>query len=315
MFKRYTIIAIVAMASLVMVPLAALAAYDTPSVTSVDAGKGKWVVEVTAGPSGAPNGFTIWWMKKSTFDALGQVWFPTGNQIQASVYFTGTPTLNTWDGQLTSFALAPNQTVKVELGDLFDETGLTQTNTLALTELEPGVEYVFCSWALGDGQISASAYSSNVVGTTIDNNCTYTVGYWKTHGPAGCVTGNNVNAWPVTSLMLGTTNYTDSELCSILNTPAGGNGLLILAHQLIAAKLNIANGADPIDIAAFISAADALIDWRVVPPVGSDYLAPMYTSPLTQALDDWNNGITGPGHCDATPTTKATWGKVKAAYR
>lgn len=315
MFKRYSIIAMLALAAFVTAPLAALAAYDSPTVSSIGAGKAKWIVDVTAGPSGAPNGFTIWWMKKSTFDAVGQTWFPTGNQIQASVYFTGTPTLNTWDGQITSFALAPNQTVRIEIGDLFDETGLTQINTLALTELEAGVEYVFCAWALGDGSVSASAYSANVVGTTIDNNCTFTQGYWKTHGPAGCVTGNNTNMWPVTDLMLGNVNYTDSELCSILNTPAGGNGLLILAHQLIAAKLNIANGADGSGIAADIAAADALIGNLVVPPVGGDYLAPATVAALTQTLDDWNNGITGPGHCGPTPTIPATWGKVKAAYR
>jgi len=43
------------------------------------------------------------------------------------------------------------------------------------------------------------------------------------------------------------------------NTPAQGNGLLTLTHQLIAAKLNIANDADSTDIAQGISDADALI--------------------------------------------------------
>jgi hypothetical protein len=315
MFKRYSLIAVVALMALTVVPSAAFAAYDTPDVSSVVAGKAKWVVDVTAGPSGAPNGFTLWWMKKSTFDAIGQVWFPTGNQIQAAVYFTGTPSLNTWDGQLTSFALAPDQTVRIEIGDLFDETGLTQTNALALTELEPGVEYVFCAWALGDGSVSASAYSYNVYGETTDNNCTNTQGFWKTHGPAGCLTGNNSNEWPVTSLMLGTVNYTDLELCAILNTPAGGNGLISLAHQLIAAKLNVANGADQTAIAADIAAADAMIGNLVVPPVGAGSLAPSQTSSLTQSLDDWNNGVTGPGHCDATPARSASWGQVKTIYR
>lgn len=315
MVKRYLFPAVLALAAAVAVPNAALAQLDSPDVSSVDAGKAKWVIEVTAGPSGAPNGFTIWWMKKATFDAVGQTWFPTGNQVQAQVYFTGTPTLNTWDGTLTSYALAPNQTIRVELGDLFDETGLTQANTLGLAELEPGVEYVFCAWALGDGSISASAWSSNVFGATIDNNCTYTQGYWRTHGPGACQAGNNANEWPVTDLTLGTVNYTDTELCSILHTPAAGNGLLILAHQLIAARLNIANGADPSAIAADVAAADALIGGLVIPPVGAGYLAPATVNALTQALDDWNNGITGPGHCDATPTTPSTWGRVKASYR
>ncbi len=305
MFKRYLFPAVVVLTAL-SIPLVAFAQLDTPDVSSVGAGKAKWVVDVTAGPSGAPNGFTLWWMKKSTFDAVGQQWFPSGNQLQAAVYFTGTPTLNTWGGTLTSFALAPNQTAKIEIGDLFDETGLTQTNTLALTELEPGVEYVFCAWALGDGgSVTASAYSSNVVGSTIDNNCTYTQGYWKTHP----------GDWPVLNLTLGTVNYTQAQLLDILNTPAGGNGLIILAHQLIAAKLNLAFGADPSGVAADVAAADALIGGLVVPPVGGDYLAPGATSALTQSLDDWNNGVTGPGHCGSTKTTPASWGQVKSIYR
>jgi hypothetical protein len=254
-------------------------------------------------------------MKKSTFDAVGG-WFPTGNQIQAAVYFTGVPTLNTWDGALTSFALAPGQTAQIEIGDLVDETGLTLTNALALTELEPNVEYVFCAWALGDGgSVTASVYSSNVTGTTIDNNCTYTQGYWKTHGSGACQSGNNSDEWPVNSITLGTVNYTAAELCAILNTPAGGNGLISLAHQLIATKLNIANGADASGIAAAVAAADAQIGNLVIPPIGAGFLAPASTSANTQTLDDWNNGITGPGHCDATPAQQSTWGKVKAQYR
>jgi hypothetical protein len=119
----------------------------------------------------------------------------------------------------------------------------------------------------------------------------------------------------VNSITLGTVNYTAAELCAILNTPAGGNGLISLAHQLIATKLNIANGADASGIAAAVAAADAQIGNLVIPPIGAGFLAPASTSANTQTLDDWNNGITGPGHCDATPAQQSTWGKVKAQYR
>jgi len=49
--------------------------------------------------------------------------------------------------------------------------------------------------------------------------------------------------------MLGAVSCSDQQLLQILNDPAQGNGLIILAHQLIAAKLNIAHGADPADAA------------------------------------------------------------------
>jgi hypothetical protein len=119
------------------------------------------------------------------------------------------------------------------------------------------------------------------------DGCTYTQGYWKNHP----------EAWPVANLTLGSVTYTKAQLLSIFSQPVKGNGLVSLAHQLIAAKLNIANGADPSAVAATIAAADALIGSRVVPPVGSGSLAPSAASGLTYVLDQYNNGIIGPGHC------------------
>jgi hypothetical protein len=106
----------------------------------------------------------------------------------------------------------------------------------------------------------------------------------------------------VDSLTLGNNTYSAAQLCSILNTPVGGNGLLTLAHQLIAAKLNVANGADSSAIQATIDQSDAMIGNLIV---GSDTLPASQTSALVTALDNWNMGITGPGHCgmpaDAPP--------------
>src|SRR5262245_22054794 len=52
-------------------------------------------------------------------------------------------------------------------------------------------------------------------------------------------------------------SYTGAELLKILQTPVGCSGnadaSLILAHQLIAAKLNIANGSDPAPITSTIA--------------------------------------------------------------
>ena len=75
------------------------------------------------------------------------------------------------------------------------------------------------------------------------------MGFWKTH-PA---------QWPVTSLTLGSQTYTQAELLTLLTTPVGGDASLILAEQLIAAKLNIANGADPTPISSTIADADSLL--------------------------------------------------------
>jgi hypothetical protein len=73
---------------------------------------------------------------------------------------------------------------------------------------------------------------------------------------------NQPDTWPVTSLSLGSQTYSKTELLTILKTSTGNGGnadaSLILADQLIAAKLNVANGSDP-SIGASIAAADALL--------------------------------------------------------
>jgi len=115
--------------------------------------------------------------------------------------------------------------------------------------------------------------------------CTFTLGYWKNHP----------GAWPATSLKLGTTTYTQAQLLSIFNTPVRGNGLISLAHQLIAAKLNIMSGANGSAANSAIAAADALIGSKVVPPIGTGSLDTSATSSLESTLDKYNEGNIGPG--------------------
>lgn len=121
-------------------------------------------------------------------------------------------------------------------------------------------------------------------------NCVYSLSYWKAHP----------EAWPVETLTLGTRTYTKAELLSILNQPAGGNGMISMAHQLIAAKLNAQNGAPvPTRVMVAILAADALIGRQVVPPVGRGWLPPALTAGLTNTLTRFNDGLWpgGPAAC------------------
>jgi hypothetical protein len=216
--------------------------------------------------------------------------------------FTGVPTFNV-EGTGDAYALASGEAIEVELGQLFDETGVTATNT---DELAPATEYVIRIRANG-GSGDPSQFSETMVVSSapLAQNCTFTVGYWKNHP----------EEWPVTNLTLGNVNYTAAQLLDILNESSSGNKFLLLAHQLIAAKLNIQNGADPSSVSATIANADALIGNLVPPPIGSDDLPNNPTVGYANQLDDFNNGLIGPGHCGTTPTTPATWGSIKATYR
>jgi hypothetical protein len=256
-------------------------------------------VTVCAGNSGAPAGFSLQWETLADYNLYG--WSSANAPSYRCASLSGVP------GCATNYSLAANACVTVNIGDnLFDQCGASAT--CGPTELACGTTYIFRAFAHNvPGGLKASDKSGTTQCTTFDcgdPGCTYTQGFWKTHGPEGCASGNNTNHWfdaanniPVTSVTLGTVAYTDLQLCSILNTPAAGNGLLSLAHQLIAAKLNIANGSSPVSIQSSIVAADALIGSLVIPPVGSGSLSPAATSALVNALTNYNEGATGPGHC------------------
>jgi cysteine-rich repeat protein len=130
-------------------------------------------------------------------------------------------------------------------------------------------------------------YGTSANPITEQGDCTLTQGYWKNH-PA---------AWPITSVTLGSVTYTQAQALDIFAQPVNGNGLVSLAHQLIAAKLNVASGATN-SVVNEIAQADSTIGALVVPPVGTGFLATTATAGLAQALDDYNTGATGPGHCD-----------------
>jgi hypothetical protein len=95
----------------------------------------------------------------------------------------------------------------------------------------------------GDG--SQSIATATVSG----NRCPQSQGFWKNH----------TALWPEDSLILGNQNYSQSELLAILNTASMSDASLILARQLIAAKLNIGNFSDPKPVSSTIADADHLL--------------------------------------------------------
>ena len=118
--------------------------------------------------------------------------------------------------------------------------------------------------------------------------CVFSQGFWKNHP----------EAWPVTELQLGNLTYNQQELLSILRQPVRGNGLVLLAHQLIAAKLNIANGADGSCIHQTLADAGSLIGDLVVPPVGNGYLQPRDVAGIAGVLGSYNEGNLCAPSCD-----------------
>lgn len=139
--------------------------------------------------------------------------------------------------------------------------------------------------------------------------CTLTIGYWKTH--AGGVGMNADKVTPLLPQSLGTSGGTKSiqvntaalavQLLSFKgsnNVFDAANGINKLYAQLLAAKLNLANGADGSIVTATITAADAFLasnnslSWSSLSKTQKNQVLGWLT-----ILDNYNNGLVGPGHC------------------
>lgn len=267
---------------------------STPSLSSPGATPSTIDITVTAGPTGAPAGFSLQWMSLADFNANGGIW-PLYNDDDANPNFCKASFSGNANG--TRYNLGSNQSVTVTVGDvLFDNPGAS--SNCANVPLRCATVYVFRAFVHATSNMNKSDWSSLLQVSTqaCSSSCTYSQGFWKTHGPVP--TGNNLDQWPVNSMTLGTVLYTDLQMQSIFDQPAQGNGLISLAHQLIAAKLNIANGADGSAVTQAINDADALIAGRVVPPVGAGILSSGSTSALVNTLTAYNEGAIGPGHCE-----------------
>jgi hypothetical protein len=119
-----------------------------------------------------------------------------------------------------------------------------------------------------------------------------TQGYWKNHP----------EAWPDVIEVDGE-EWSMEYALQILATPPRGDAWFILAHQLIAAKLNELGGADVTAVAGTISDAEA---WLVANTAGEplEESEREYAIALAETLDIFNNSMPEPEPCDASePST------------
>ena len=144
----------------------------------------------------------------------------------------------------------------------------------------------------------------------IFNGCTYTQGYWKTHstckeqkgngkGPERDPTWDELENAENTTFFLAVDMYgNEMDYCQVFDAKPNESKYYILAHQYIAAELNLLNDADPADVSdAFDEATEFLSTYdQEDVNQSSDLQADCVR--LGGILDEFNNGVIGPGHCD-----------------
>ncbi|QIK74206.1 hypothetical protein [Nocardioides piscis] len=133
--------------------------------------------------------------------------------------------------------------------------------------------------------------------TVPGGGCTLTQGYWKTHSAEGPAPYDD--GWlAIGAAQEDTPFYSSGKTwLQVFSTPPAGNAYYILAHQYMAAKLNVLNGATaPAAVTSALTSAESLFS-----SVGGTTLTKAQTTTAKQlagVLGSFNEGGTGPGHCD-----------------
>lgn len=141
-----------------------------------------------------------------------------------------------------------------------------------------------------------SSYHSVYVKVPCAYGCTRTQGYWKNHSEYGPAKYDKT--WAKLEYGAKTTFYKSGKSWyDCFKTAPAGNAYYILAHQYMAAMLNVYAGADGTPVKDTLKYAEEYF-YKYSP---SDPISKEYKSKMTawaSALDKYNNGQMGPQHCE-----------------
>lgn len=144
-----------------------------------------------------------------------------------------------------------------------------------------------------DTKTTGSASATVQVAVPCLGGCTLTQGYWKTHSRYGPAPYDDTWAQIGEDTPFYGSGKTFYQV--LWTTPSGGNAYYILAHQFIAAKLNILNGADASAISAAMAWAEGF--FATYTPGNVPKSVASQAKSYAATLDSYNNGLIGPGHC------------------
>ena len=155
------------------------------------------------------------------------------------------------------------------------------------------------SFTTCDGGQTGSASATVAVHVECAKGCSLTPGYWKTHSSFGPAPYDDT--WALLASGANTIFYlSGASYYTVLWTPPTGNAYYVLAHAFIAARLNGLNGADTSAITSELAAAHTLFQSYTPAAIGAlrgnNPLRAQFIA-LAGKLDQYNNGIIGPGHC------------------
>jgi hypothetical protein len=148
---------------------------------------------------------------------------------------------------------------------------------------------------------AASATRTEAIFTqksTFTPNCTFTIHFWRVY----------TEVWRIEIFDLDSRSYSKEQAIAILNIEDPNLVTTRLLQQYITALLNTMKGADPSGIERTI---ERVRDWLILhpPEIRLTQTENLEGERLADELQDYNDGVTGPGRCieePFTPTPGAT---------
>jgi hypothetical protein len=182
---------------------------------------------------------------------------PTFSDLSTPTIVVGTASV-TIVGKLNANAgtvmIPAGQIVQVRLYGVTQNVAIDASGNFsamfATNSLKRDRSYTIVFRYAGDTNFGAAAGSSTL--TVKDYTAPQKSSYWRT----------NPSEWSVDSLMLGGYEYSKAELLSLLRASANGDARIVLARELIAAKLNLASGSNPGLTASVVRDGDRLLRGR-----------------------------------------------------
>lgn len=216
------------------------------------------------------------------------------------------PYAQTFESPVTEYTLV------VPLEEIFPEgPGCGQTLNVAVhtatSRVDEAGEIVQSetAWAHGENEFDSNRWGWWFTYTLCCDvaeaqGCTLTQGYWRTHHQDAKNAALQID-WPEPLDESGFLCEADerSYLELLHESPQQGDAYLILAHQTIAAELNVASGASTTEEveSALYEAASLLTNHCGQYVAASSELGQQMVI-YAGVLDDYNNGLIGPGHCE-----------------
>jgi hypothetical protein len=185
----------------------------------------------------------------------------------------------------------------------FDWTATAGVDFVIATSDDNSNVYEYVPRATADSGLTAYAGNELTLvlfcrnATAASSGCTLTQGYWKTHSRQGPApydgTWSKLGAEEEDTVFF----RSGQTWLQVFRTTVRGNAYYTLAHQYMAARLNVLAGADSAAVSAELAWATRFFEDHT-PDMGfSPSVAPTMIA-KADALARFNEGAVGPGHCE-----------------